>query len=114
MFARQWTYTGPPSGITHEDLPSPRFLAWGLGNQHFLDIAGAGEGDRLVEGGGLRAVGHLGDAWGLRGAFVFDRESRDGLVFLAGGPGFDPMTRRGTYSSFYRYEERIMTALMRG
>ena len=112
MFARQWTYQGPPSGITHEDLPSPRFLAWGVGNQQFLDVAGAGEGDRIVEGGGFRGVGHLGDAWGLRGAFIFNRESRDGFVFLAGGPGVDPMTRRGKYSSFFRYEERIMTALL--
>ena len=25
--------------------------AWGLGNQHFLDVTGPGSGDRLVEGG---------------------------------------------------------------
>jgi CubicO group peptidase (beta-lactamase class C family) len=112
MFARQWTYKGPPTGVTHEDLPSPRFFAWGLGNQHFTDVGGANEGDRVVEGGGFTGVGHLGDAWGLRGAFIFNRESRDGLVFLAGGPGFDPMTRRGKYSSFFRYEERVMTALL--
>ena len=112
MFARHWTYEGPPSGVNHEDLPSPRMLAWGLGNQHFTDVGGAGEGDRILERGGFRGVGHLGDAWGLRGAFIFNRESRDGLVFLAGGPGFDPMTRRGRYSSFFRYEERIMTALL--
>jgi CubicO group peptidase (beta-lactamase class C family) len=112
MFARQWAYSGPPSGLTHEELPSPCFLAWGIGNQHFLDVGGEGRGDRLVEGGGFTAVGHLGDAWGLRGAFAFNRESRDGLIFLTGGPGFDPMTRRGKYSSFYRYEERIMTALL--
>ena len=112
MFARHWTYQGPPTGITHEDLPSPRFLAWGLGNQHFTDVGGAGEGDRLVEGGGFTGVGHLGDAWGLRGAFVFNRETRDGFIFLGGGPGFDPMTRRGKYSSFFRYEERVMTALV--
>ena len=112
MFARQWTYKGPPTGVNHEDLPSPRMLAWGVGNQHFTDVGGAGEGDRLVEGGGFTGVGHLGDAWGLRGAFIFNRESRDGFVFLAGGPGFDPMTRRGKYSSFFRYEERVMTALL--
>jgi hypothetical protein len=33
-------------------------------------------------------------------------------VFLSGGPGFDPATRPGKYSSFYRFEERIMTALL--
>jgi CubicO group peptidase (beta-lactamase class C family) len=112
LFARQWTYQGAPSGQTYEDLPSPKMLAWGLGNQQFLDVGGPGQGDRLVERGGFTAVGHLGDAWGLRGAFVFNRDSRDGLVFLSGGPGFDPATRPGKYSSFYRFEERIMTALL--
>jgi CubicO group peptidase (beta-lactamase class C family) len=112
MFARHWTYEGPPTGTPHEDLPSPKFLAWGLGNQQFLDVGGPGQGDRLRAGGGFTGVGHLGDAWGLRGAFVFNRASRDGLVFLSGGPGFDPATRPGVYSSFYRFEERIMTALL--
>ncbi|QJR14637.1 serine hydrolase domain-containing protein [Usitatibacter palustris] len=111
MFERQWRNVGPTSGQTYEDLTSPRFQAWALGNQHFLDVSGANQGDRLVEGGGFTGVGHLGDAWGLRGAFVFNRDSRDGFIFLAGGPGFDPATRPGKYSAFYRYEERVMTAL---
>lgn len=113
MFARHWTYGGPATGQPHEDLPSPRFLAWGLGNQQFIDASAPGRGDRLTERGGFTAAGHLGDAWGLRGAFAFNRGSRDGFVFLAGGTGFDPATRPGKYSSFYRYEERIMTALAR-
>lgn len=32
---------------------------------------------------------------------------------LAGGPGFDPETYPGNYSSFHRHEERILTALHR-
>jgi CubicO group peptidase (beta-lactamase class C family) len=88
-------------------------LSQGLGNQHFLDVSGPGEGDRLVEGGGFTGVGHHGDAYGLTGMLVFDRAARNGIVFLTGGPGFDPETARGRYSGFFRHEERILTALHR-
>jgi CubicO group peptidase (beta-lactamase class C family) len=91
-----------------------RFMnAWGLGNQHFLDISEGNAGDRLVEGGGFKAKGHLGDAWGLTAAMAFDARSKSGLIFLTGGPAFDPETHRGRYSAFYRHEEQIMTALHR-
>lgn len=90
-----------------------KFNAWGLGNQHFLDVGGPGRGDRLVEGGGFTGVGHHGDAYGLTGILAFNRESRDGFVFLVGGAGVDPHATKGRYSSFHRYEERIMTALHR-
>ena len=85
--------------------------AWGLGNQHFLDLTGLGRGDRLVQTGGLIGVGHLGDAWGLRSAFVFDPKSKSGMIFLSGGPGFHPATTPGKYSAFYRYEEQILSPL---
>lgn len=87
--------------------------AWGLGVQHFLDLTGQGVGDRLVEPGGFRAVGHLGDAWGLTSAAVFDPKARTGLIFLIGGSAFDPETHPGHYSAFFRHEEKIMTALYR-
>jgi CubicO group peptidase (beta-lactamase class C family) len=85
--------------------------AWGLGNQHFLDVSGPARGDRLVERGGFKAVGHLGDAWGLHSAFAFDPKTKNGVIFLAGGTGFDPETALGEYSALHRYEERILTAL---
>lgn len=89
------------------------FHAWGLGNQHFLDVTGDNRGDRLVAGGGLRAVGHLGDAWGLTAAFVLDPATGNGLIYLIGGPGFDPASYRGRYSAFARHEELILDALYR-
>lgn len=85
--------------------------AWGLGNQHFLDVSGAARGDRLVQNGGFTGVGHLGDAWGLTSAFVFDPKTKSGMVFLSGGPGFNPETAPGKYSALHRYEERILNAL---
>jgi CubicO group peptidase (beta-lactamase class C family) len=106
MFARQWTSDGKGgNGDTYRGL----FNCWGLGNQQFPDQAGM----QLVEGGGFQAVGHLGDAYGLRSVFVFDPASRNGMVVLVGGTSSDPETQRGDYSSMARFEERILSALRR-
>jgi CubicO group peptidase (beta-lactamase class C family) len=112
VLARQWTRQGD-NGMGRYGKRPDRFNAWGLGVQHFLDVSGPGSGDRLVEGGGLRAVGHLGDAYGLRATFAFDPARRDGIISLVGGTGFDPETDRGRYSAFSRHEERILTAVHR-
>ena len=117
MFREQWRADADGSG-KNGDVNSgggKRLMnAWGLGNQHFLDISGVALGDRLVDGGGFKAVGHLGDAWGLTSAMVFDPKSKNGMIFLSGGPGFDPETTPGNYSAFHRYEERIFSALYDG
>ena len=115
MFALQWRFdAGKPNGGTSEFGDAQNlFNGWGLGNQQFLDVSGRARGDRLVEGGGFTGVGHLGDAWGLTSAFVFDPKTNDGVIFLVGGVGANPETSRGKYSAFYRYEERILTALIR-
>lgn len=113
MLSRQWSWREGAGNSTY-GTGKQRMNAWGLGNQHFLDVGGVGAGDRLVEGGGFAGVGHHGDAWGLNGIMVFDRVRRDGMVYLAGGPGFDPALHKGQYSSFHRYEERILTTVYRG
>lgn len=71
------------------------------------------QADRLVAGGGYTGWGHFGDAWGLRALMVFNPSRRDGMVFLTGGPGFDPALAPGNYSAMYQYEERILTAMHR-
>lgn len=113
MLSRQWRSDGGANGLDSYGASHKRFNAWGLGNQHFLDVSGPGEGDRLVEGGGFTGVGHHGDAYGLTGMLVFDPAARNGLVFLGGGPGFDPETARGRYSGFFRHEEKVLTTLHR-
>jgi hypothetical protein len=110
MLSRQWT-RGEAPGESAYGSHKGRFNAWGLGSQHFLDVTGPDFGDRLVEGGGFPASGHLGDAYGLFATFAFDRATRNGFVFLVGGTSFDPETERGAYSSASRLEERIATAL---
>lgn len=104
---------GDPNGESGFGRHRDFFNAWGLGNQHFLDISAPNRGDRLAEDGGLRWVGHLGDAWGLTSAMVFDPHTRNGIIYFTGGPGFNPESYPGRYSSFYRHEELILTALYR-
>jgi CubicO group peptidase (beta-lactamase class C family) len=112
MLSRQWT-RGDANGEPDYGSHRGRFNAWGLGNQQFVDVSGPDYGDRLVEGGGVTAAGHLGDAYGLLGTLAFDRASRNGFAFLIGGTGCDPETQRGAYSAAARFEERIATALHR-
>lgn len=116
MLAEQWRFdTRRRNGDAASEEGHPGlFNAWGLGNQHFLDLSGPGRGDRLVEGGGFKGVGHLGDAWGLTGTFVFEPKARDGLIVLVGGVGANPETQPGTYSAHYRHDERLLSALWRG
>ena len=114
MLREQWRAEGNglgKNGDVNSGGGKQLMNAWGLGNQHFLDVSGVALGDRLVEGGGFKAVGHLGDAWGLTSAMVFDPKTKSGMIFLSGGTGFDPETTPGKYSAFHRYEERILTAL---
>ena len=83
------------------------FNAWGLGNAQFPDRPGM----RLVEG--FEAVGHLGDAYGLRSVFAFDRARRNGMVVLVGGSSADPASRKGRYSALAGFEENILTSIFR-
>jgi CubicO group peptidase (beta-lactamase class C family) len=106
MFSRQWSYHGN-NGDTYRGL----YHSWGLGSQRFE--AAADGGNRLVEGGGFSAAGHLGEAYGLISTFVVDLKAGNGMVALIGGTGDDPDRNPGRYSAMTRSEERILTALYR-
>jgi N-acetyl-anhydromuramyl-L-alanine amidase AmpD/CubicO group peptidase (beta-lactamase class C family) len=115
MLRTQWQANGKTgaesNGQSEYGGGKDLFNAWGLGTQIFVDKSGQSRGDRLVEGGGFTAVGHLGDAWGLTSAFVFNRATKRGMIFLHGGPSFDPDTYPGQYSALFRHEERILSTL---
>ncbi|MGJ9419187.1 serine hydrolase domain-containing protein [Massilia sp. CMS3.1] len=105
MFARQWTADGNNG---NGDTSNGFFNCWGLGNAQFPDQPGR----RLVEGG-FDALGHLGDAYGLRSVFAADLQGRSGMIVLAGGTSSDPGLQKGRYSALARYEERILTSMFR-
>lgn len=104
MFARQWTADGGANGDTLNGF----FNAWGLGNAQFPDQPGR----RLVEGG-FDAVGHLGDAYGLRSVFALDLKRRNGMIVLVGGTSSDPGLQQGRYSALARFEEELLTNTFR-
>ena len=113
MLATQWQANRQPGSLSNGDDGASRFQSWALGLQRFVDFSENGKGDRLVQGGGFTGVGHFGDAWGLTALMVLDPVTRDAMVFLSGGPGFDPESEPGRYSSQHRYEEQILSALHR-
>lgn len=117
MLSRQWTLDAD-GGNGDSDNFHGLYHAWGLGNQHFLDVSivkdGRASGDRLVEGGGFTGVGHLGWSWGLNALFVFDPRTKNGMIYVASGVGDDPDRHPGRFSSEARFQERITDALYRG
>lgn len=108
MLSRQWTFDGRGgNGDSNRNL----FYAWGLGNQHFEDKPLTGH--QVVAHGGFSGIGHLGDAYGLRSAFLLDPATGDGMVALVGGTATDPERYPGRYSSLARFQEQILSALHR-
>jgi len=117
MLKTQWrAKTDGKNGESTYSGGKALFNAWGLGVQQFTDVSypdtgKGGGGDRLTEAGGYTAIGHLGDAWGLTSAMVFNAKQKSGMIFMHGGPGFNPETNPGKYSAMYRHEEQILDAL---
>ncbi len=109
MCAKRWD-AKRDKGDSDFDEGVGSIAGWGLGVQHFNDTPGP-KGDRLIEGGGFTGVGHFGFAYGLTSGLVIDPISGNGLIYCQGGTGDDPEKNKGIYSSNYRFEERIFTAL---
>lgn len=89
-----------------------RYRAWGLGLQHNTATLDEFGGDRLARGAVAEFWGHRGEAYGFLGGLWFDPERNAGFVYLIGGLGDDPYQHPGVYSSAYRWEELIQTAIL--
>ena len=108
MLSETWRHDEKtPNGDNYKGL----FNAWGLGVQKFLDLSSPARGDRLVARGGLTGYGHLGFAYGLQSALIFDPVKRLGMIYIISGVGFDPEMDTGQYSSLNSWEEKILDAL---
>jgi CubicO group peptidase (beta-lactamase class C family) len=106
MFSPQWTYDKlKRNGDTYKDL----MLCYGLGPQILTNAAG----DRLLEKGNPVMMGHIGEAYGLLSCMMMDFDRRDGYIYIIGGLGADPEKNRGSYSSFFKWEEEIGTAIFK-
>jgi hypothetical protein len=109
LLTERWRFDAK---VANGDTVHGMLQAWGVGWQHFIDrsaqVDGAGCGDRFVQRGGVRAWGHLGDAYGLTSGLMLNPQSGNGVVFAISGTGADPEKNRATYSSFSRWEERLL------
>lgn len=107
-----WTHRPGDGSETLDGL----FRAWGLGLQRLTDTRDAEGGDRLHPRGGWRAYGHVGDAYGLLSALIFqpDRPDAPGwsLMYAFNGTRGAEGPARGQYSSFRRCEEQVLEALL--
>jgi hypothetical protein len=103
MFAPVWNYD--PVRINGETCGNQMYC-YGMGPHIFTNRYL----DRLVEGKDLPFAGHTAEAYGLVGCMAFDRKKGNGIVYYISGLGSDPAQYRGLYSSFYRWEEQLLTA----
>lgn len=70
-----------------DDTQGGFFQAFGLGLQTLTGVPG---GDGAILGQTRPLVGHFGDAYGLKGALLWDRETTRGFAYLLNGTPADP------------------------
>lgn len=104
MFAPAWIYDPAASnGDTYLGIMN----CYGMGPHIFTN---RGAGDRIVADQDLPFAGHTADAYGLLGGMLFDREKKNGIVYIVAGTGSDKNQYFGKYSTFYGWEEDLLTA----
>jgi CubicO group peptidase (beta-lactamase class C family) len=107
LMAKQWQFEN-----NNGDTEGGGSLAWAVGGQIFTD---SGK-DRMVEPDlktGLKGFGHLGDAYGLMGTFIFNPETNDGFITFVCGPSVNPETYPARYSALYRWQEQANAAVIK-
>ena len=104
MFTPVWHYDPVrKNGDTYLGMMN----CYGMGPHIFTNTP---MGDRIVADQELPFAGHTADAYGLLGGMLFDRKNANGIVYIVAGTGSDKNQYFGSYSSFYRWEEDLLTA----
>jgi len=111
MLQESWRSNMHQGAAANGDDDRGTFQAWGLGVQHFIDRSRPGWGDRLLPGGGVTAWGHLGFAYGLVAGVFVEPVRATTVIYVISGTGDNPDTHPGEYSSFARWEERVLALL---
>ena len=104
MFTPVWTYDPEQR---NGDTCGNSMFCYGMGPQI---ITNTDPGDRPVLKQDLPFAGHAAAAYGLFGGMFFDRIRGNGLIYIAAGTGSDWDQYPGAYSSFYGWEEELLTA----
>ncbi|MFC3092850.1 serine hydrolase domain-containing protein [Alteromonas sediminis] len=105
-----WRFNGHEGLQANGDTYYGLMQSYGLSVHHLIGRNTKQGGDMPFEGynGGLK--GHTGEAYGLLSGFFYHRETGDAyLYFITGTPELEHGI--GRYSSFYRWEEAILTVL---
>ena len=108
MRSDQWTYDAKKANGDHF---AGLFRSWGLSLQRYTDASDDQRGDRIIQTGGLKWFGHLGEAYGLLSGMLFDPVTKNAMIYAIGGLGANQEKDPGSYSAFFRREELIMNAL---
>ena len=104
MFTPVWTYDPL---LKNGDTYLGMMNCYGMGPHIFTNREMA---DRIVKDQLLPFAGHTADAYGLLGGMLFDRKKGNGIVYIAAGTGSDKEQYFGNYSTFYGWEESLLTA----
>ncbi|MCI1821723.1 MAG: beta-lactamase family protein [Megasphaera sp.] len=107
MFSCQWYYDRQcPNG----DTCGGTLETYGLGVYRMLsDGTSRPVSDRCID-----LVGHTGEAYGLLSAIMIFPGTGNGFLYIMNGEAIaeEDMRARGIYSGNYRWEERMMTAII--
>jgi CubicO group peptidase (beta-lactamase class C family) len=103
ILAPRWRFDGS-NGATDRGF----YCAYGLASQS-LPVGARGCDDDLF-GDGRAAVGHAGDAYGLRSGLWIDPQSGRGIAYLSTGNGENPSRGRSAYRAI---EEQLARHLRR-
>jgi len=111
MQSIQWQYNNSQAnGDTYNGL----MRSWGLGLQHTTaTTTTSNQGDAIGAPHAGKMWGHAGDAYGLLSGMWFNAETGKGFVYIIGGVGNNLSEHTGHFSSFYRWEEEIMQAVVK-
>ena len=108
MEAPRWTFSpAAPNGDTYGGI----FQQFGLSMQRFLGRQNDAGGDLPFADYQPVLMGHLGEAYGLLSGVLYDPKSKDAYLYIINGTPPELDSCPGTYSSFYCWEEVVLSAL---
>lgn len=112
LFKPQWQWSAQTPGETAGGL----FRAWSSGAQLMTDSFDGKGGDRLHPKGGVKAIGHVGMAYGLQAGVFFEPPISGrppwGLIYVINGMSQAAEEAPGQHSSLARPVERLVERLL--
>jgi CubicO group peptidase (beta-lactamase class C family) len=96
-----------PNGDTYGGI----FQQYGLGVHRLMGRRTSNGGDMPFPGYQPVLMGHLGEAYGLLSAMLYDPQTMDAYLYIINGTPPELDSCPGEYSSFYCWEEAVLSGL---